>query len=140
MRPTRGCNEAGHFVLSPKFRRRISSYAVLLRMGFVVSRLLRRRRDPFRDPLGYPRGGGLLPRLFTLIPPEAGRYLFCDTFRYHRLTPTVPSICSRHPARAHHLDRQCLSMMDLPVPALLNRRVEFGLSSPFPQSGIGAIA
>jgi len=27
--------------------------------------------------------GELLPHLFTLIPPEAGRYLFCGTF----LTP-----------------------------------------------------
>jgi len=30
--------------------------------------------------------GELLPRLFTLIPPKAGRYLFCGTFLIPSLT------------------------------------------------------
>ncbi len=35
----------------------------------------------------YCPSGALLPHLFTLIPPKAGRYVFCCTFRLTGLNP-----------------------------------------------------
>ena len=46
-------------------------------------------------PAGYPTGGGLLPRLFTLTllrRSQAGRYVFCDTFRQPRLASGLPPV------------------------------------------------
>ena len=46
-------------------------------------------------PDGYPPGGGLLPRLFTLTRfgrNHAGRYFFCDTFRPSGLASGLPLV------------------------------------------------
>jgi hypothetical protein len=37
--------------------------------------------------------GGLLPRLFTLTPPVAGRYVFCGTFLLVTKTGRYPASC-----------------------------------------------
>lgn len=46
-------------------------------------------------PAGYPTGGGLLPRLFTLTLRDrshAGRYFLCDTFRQPQLASGLPPV------------------------------------------------
>ena len=56
-------------------------------------------------PAGYPSGGGLLPRLFTLTRrlktssrcfPDAGRFVLCDTFRDSTLSNQIPACSTRH--------------------------------------------
>ena len=98
----------------------------------------RRRRGPrhrspiwpcsrwgFPCPAGYPAGGGLLPRLFTLAAfrcRSRGGLLFCGTFRQPRLSPRLPA-CIRQPVADGYA---------------ASRPVEFGLSSPGPLTRAGS--
>lgn len=57
----------------------ISFCLTLHQVGFALSRKAGSRSS--RDRRCYHRRGRLLPCLFTLMAPEAPRYLFCGTFR-----------------------------------------------------------
>jgi len=53
----------------------------------------------FSCPLGYPRGGELLPRLFTLTRicrSKTGRSIFCDTIRRSRFSTETSPIFTGH--------------------------------------------
>ncbi len=55
----------------------------------------------FSCPLAYARGGGLLPRHFTISTISKLKqrlFVFCDTFRLASLTPCNPACSTRHAA------------------------------------------
>jgi len=53
----------------------------------------------FSCPRDHSRGGGLLPRLFTLTQIlRPGRFVFCDTLRRPGLSPRSPACSTRHAA------------------------------------------
>jgi hypothetical protein len=51
-------------------------------LGAVGSYPLPMSRQDFGRSAVVPKHRDVGGRLFTLIPPEAGRYVFCDTIRY----------------------------------------------------------
>jgi hypothetical protein len=77
---------------------------VLHRMGFLM------RPRLHEGPVGSYPAFSTLPRTTlgptrplsfeSLVQPQsgAGRYIFCDTFRYLELSPQIPSLFARHAA------------------------------------------
>ena len=80
-------------------RRFPQRFRVAERAGHPIPPVLSCTAWGFSCPLDCSRGGGLLPRLFTLTRRLlSGRFIFCDTFRRDRLSPIPPVRSTRHAA------------------------------------------
>ena len=102
----------GHFSRPAEAERPRKGVRLIPGNGFAEAKRVRRHAPPvlscttrgFSCPAGYPAGGGLLPRLFTLtleeglkLTPEAalGRFVFCDTVRDGPLSKPAPACSMR---------------------------------------------